>query len=163
MELIQHTTLWVKGEVTQGRIGVGLAVLSIFLFFYFASFQQTFYKGMIFPIVLIQLVLLGYGGFQLVKRPSHIDKVAQGVQLQPDETLKKELLKSQNDDRVYSKLIPTWAALLGVSLILFFVLKSDFWRGMSFGFVIWFSVAFVFDNFLHQRLRVYLFSLEQLA
>jgi hypothetical protein len=163
MEIIQYTTQWVKGEVIQGRIAVALAIISFIAFLYFANFQQSFYKGMILPIVFIQMVLLGYGGFQIVKRPSHIEKVAQEMQIQPGETLKKELLKAQNDDKVYSILIPIWAILFLVSLILFLVLKNDFWRGMSFGFIIWFLVAFIFDNFLHQRLKVYLSSLEQLV
>lgn len=163
MEIIQHTTQWVKGEVMQGRIAVVLAIISFIAFLYFANFQQSFFKGMILPIVLIQMVLLGYGGFQLVKRPPHRDKVILEAQIQPNELLKKELLKAQNDDKVYSILIPIWAILFFVSLILFFVLKNDFWRGMSVGFIIWFLVAFIFDNFLHQRLKVYLSSLEQLG
>jgi hypothetical protein len=163
MEIIQYTTQWVKGEVIQGGIAVGLAIVSIISFFYFTDFQQSFYKGMILPIVLIQLVLLGYGGFQMTMRPKHIEKVSIGIQNQPIETLKNEIEKAKKDDKAYSRLKPIWAALFVLSLILFFVLKNDFWRGMSFGFVIWFCVAFIFDTFLHQRLKVYLSSLEQLG
>ena len=118
---------------------------------------------MILPFVLLQLVLLGYGGFQMMMRPKHIEKVSIGMQNQPKETLKNEKEKAQNDDKVYAKLKPIWAVLFVVSLVLFFVLKNDFWRGMSFGFMIWFSVAFIFDTFLHQRLKIYLSSLEQLV
>lgn len=163
MEIIQYTTQWVKGEVTQGRIAVGLAILSFIGFLYFTNFQQSFFKGMILPIILIQLVLIGYGGFQIVKRPKHIDKVIQEAKSEPIETIKNELKKAQKDDKTYTKLIPTWGILFVISLILFFVLKNDFWRGMSLGFVIWFCVAFIFDTFLHQRLKIYLKALEKLA
>jgi len=163
MEIIKYTTQWVKGEVIHGKIAVALAIISFIAFLYFANFQQSFYKGMILPIVFIQMVLLGYGSFQIVKRPSHINKVAQEIKIQPAETLKKELLKAQNDNKVYSILKPIWAVLFVVSIALFFVLKNDFWQGMSFGFIIWFLVAFIFDTFLHQRLKAYLSSLELFA
>lgn len=163
MEIIQYTTQWVKGEVTQGKIMATIGILTIIAFLYFANFQQSFYKGMILPFVLLQLVLLGYGSFQIFKRPQYIEKVRQEMQTQPAETIQKELQKAQNDSKVYAKLKPSWAILFVVSLVLFFVFTNEFWRGMSFGFVIWFGAAFVFDTFLHQRLNVYLSSLEKLV
>lgn len=162
MEIIQHTTQWVKGEVLQGRLVFGLGILSVIAFLYFANLQQSFYKGMIVPFILLQLVLLGYGGFQITMRPKHIEKVAQGMQSQPIETRQNEIEKAQNDDKVYSKLKPIWAVLFVVSLILFIVIKIEFWKGMSLGFMIWFIAAFVFDTFLHQRLKIYLTALQQI-
>jgi hypothetical protein len=161
MDFIHHTIQWVKGEVLQGRIMLGIGILSIVGFLYFANFQQSFYKGMILPFVLLLLVLLGYGGFQVFMRPKHIEKVQQEIQINPENAHKIEFEKAQKDDKAYARLKPIWAVLFIVSLVLFFVLKNEFGKGMSFGFVIWFLVAFIFDSFLHHRLKIYLTALQQ--
>ena len=163
MELINHTTQWVKGEVLQGRIGFGAGILIVLTFLYFADFEQSFYKGMILPMAILQLVLLGYSGFQMVMRPKHIEKVSQEIQLNPANAVSMELEKSQKDDKIFSIIRIVWPALFVVSLILFFILKSEFFKGMGLGFVVFFGIAFIFDSFLHYRLKTYLTALQQLS
>jgi uncharacterized membrane protein YhaH (DUF805 family) len=160
MDLIKHTTQWVNGEVLQGRIGFGIGILIAILFLYFANFQQSFYKGMILPFIILQLILLGYSSSLMVMRPKHIEKVAQSLTISKEKARSEELEKSQKEDKVFSILRPIWAVLFVVSLILFFVLANDFYRGMSLGFVAFFMVAFTFDTLLHLRLKTYLLALQ---
>lgn len=162
MELINHTTQWVKGEVLQGRIGFSIGVLIAIAFLYFANFQQSFSKGMILPFIILQAILLGYSGFQMAMRPKHIEKVSQEIQANPKNAVQMEIEKSKKDDKVYSMIKILWAVLFVVSLLLFFVLKNDFGKGMSLGFVIFFVIAFIFDSLLHFRLKMYLSALLQL-
>jgi hypothetical protein len=163
MELINHTIQWVKGEVLQGRIGFAAGILIALAFLYFADFEQSFYKGMILPMIILQLVLLGYSGFQMIMRPKHIEKVSQEIQLNPATVVNMELDKSKKDDRIFSIIRIVWAGLFVVSLILFFIFKSEFFKGMGLGFVVFFGIAFIFDSFLHYRLKTYLTALQQLS
>lgn len=163
MHPITATTQWVKGEVLQGRIMFGLAILMIFSFFYFTDIQESFYRGMAWPFALLMLFLLGYGGFQMTMRPKHIEKVAQEVHSNPKVALKTELDKAQKDDLIYSRLKVIWVVLFFVSAILYFVMKLDFWKGMSLGFAGFFLAAFIIDTFLHHRLKTYLEALQKLA
>jgi len=160
MDLIKHTTQWVNGEVLQGRIGFGIGIVIAILFFYFANFQHSFYKGMIVPFVLLQLVLLGYSSSQMVMRPKHIGKVEQYLMVSREKAIHAEFEKSQKDDKVYSKLRLVWAGLFVVSLILFFLMANDYFKGMSLGFVMFFIVAYTFDTLLHLRLKTYLSALQ---
>lgn len=162
MDLIKHVTQWVNGEILQGRIGFGIGILIAMSFLYFANFQESFYKGMILPFVVLQLVLLGYSGFQMIMRPKHIGKVEQSLTENPKKALNTEFEKSQNDDNVYSKLRLVWAGLFVVSLILFFISTTGFYKGMSLGFAAFFIVAYTFDTFLHLRLKTYLSALQAL-
>ena len=161
MDIINHTSQWVEGEVIQGRIMLGAGILAIIALFYFIDFQQLFYKGMILPFILLQLVLLGYGGFQIYMRPEHFKEIQQSIKINSQNALKAEIEKVQNDDKVYSWLRTLWAALFIVSLFLFLFFKNDFAREMSFGFAIWFLAAFICDSFLHHRLKCYLSQLQQ--
>ena len=162
MDIIKHTTQWVNGEVLQGRIGLGIGIVIAISFFYFANFQHSFYKGMIVPFILLQLVLLGYSSFQMVMRPKHIEKVEQYLTVSREKAIHAEFEKSQKEDKVYSKLRLVWAGLFVVSLILFFLVANDYFKGMSFGFVVFFIVAYTFDTLLHLRLKTYLSALQNL-
>lgn len=162
MHIVYHATQWVKGEVMQGRIMFGLGILSLIAFFYFANLHQAFYKGMIVPVLLLQIILLGYGGFQLFKRPSYIEKVIIENHLNPSNAHINELEKAKKDDKIYGILKPIWALLFLVSMLLFVIFKGDFAIGMSFGFALWFVTAFICDWFLHHRLKTFLVALQQL-
>lgn len=162
MHTVHHVTQWVKGEVMQGRIMFSLGILSLIAFFYIANLHHAFFKGLIVPVLLLQIILLGYGGFQLFKRPSYIEKVRIENQLNPSNAHRIELEKAQKDDKIYGILKPIWALLFVVSMVLFVVLKEDFAKGMSIGFALWFVTAFVCDWFLHHRLKTFLAALQQL-
>jgi hypothetical protein len=117
---------------------------------------------MIVPFILLQLVLLGYSSFQMVMRPNHIEKVEQYLTVSREKAIHAEFEKSQKDDKVYSKLRLVWVGLFVVSLILFFLLANDYFKGMSLGFVVFFIVAYTFDTLLHLRLKTYLSALQNL-
>lgn len=163
MDIITYTEQWIKGEVLQGKIMFAIGIVVLALFLYVANFQDAFYKGMILPVGLLLLVLLGYGGFQITMRPKHINNVTTLSETNPKLALGQELEKAKKDDKSYSLLKPIWIVLFIASSILFFVISSSFWKGMSFGFALWFLTAFVFDMFLHHRLKVYLDALLSLA
>lgn len=162
MDLITHTTQWAKGEIIQGRIGFGIGILIAIAFLYFANFQQSFYKGMILPFVILQLILLGYSSYQMVMRPKHMVIVEHSLSVSSQNTINAELEKSQKEDKVFSTLRPIWAVLFVVSLILFFILANKFFKGMSLGFVVFFIVAYTYDTLLHLRLKIYLSALQDL-
>ena len=162
MDLLKHTIRWVNGEVLQGSIGLGIGILIAIVFLYSVNFQQSFYKGMILPFVLVQFLLLGYSSFQILMRPKHIAKVEQSLSENPQRTLKTELEKSLKDDSVYSKIRVFWAVLFVLSVILFFALANDFFKGMSLGFAAFFIVVYTFDTLLHLRLKTYLSAIQNI-
>ncbi len=162
MDLITHTTQWVNGEVLQGKITIALSIIFALVLFYFLKFQQSFHKGLMIPISLYLLVLLGYGMFQVMQRPAHIETVKQGMQNNPQGTITAELEKAQKDDKTYSTVKIVWVVMIVILGLLFFILKNDFWKGISIGFIIFFIGMFIFDSFLHQRLKPYLSVLETL-
>ena len=163
VELLTHTTEWVNGEVLQGKITIGLSVMFTIAFLYFFNLQQSFFKGLIIPFVLFQLVLLGYGAFQVTQRPKHIQSVSQSMETQPQKTLYDALTKAQKDDKTYSTAKIVWVVMMIVLGVLFFIFKNDFWKGISLGFALFFIGMLIFDGFLHHRLKTYLSALESIG
>ncbi len=162
MEIITHTTQWVNGEVLQGKITIALSIIFAIALLYFFNLQQSFQKGMIIHISLYLLVLLGYGLFQVTQRPAHIETVSQGMQTNPQETIRAELEKAQKDSKTYATVKMVWVVMIVVLAILFFMIKNDFWKGLTLGSILFFAGMFIFDSFLHQRLKPYLSALESL-
>ncbi|MCC5916480.1 MAG: hypothetical protein JJU02_04045 [Cryomorphaceae bacterium] len=160
MDIITHTTQWVNGEVLQGKITIALSILFAITLFYFLNFQQSFQKGLMIPISLYILVLLGYALYQVTQRPAHIETVRQGMQINPKETITAELKKAQKDNKAYSTVKVVWVAMIVIFGILCFVIKNDFWKGIAIGSILFFVGMFIFDGFLHQRLKPYLSALE---
>ncbi|MFZ6665705.1 hypothetical protein [Peijinzhouia sedimentorum] len=162
MEVIELTTRWVKGEVLQGKIGLVIGFLIGIAFLNFADFQHPFYKGMIIPFVILEIVLLGYSSYQLVMRPKYIVKVEQVYIQRPQSALEMQLKKSRKDDLVYRMIRILWVSLLLGSLLFAFLLNHPLYKGMSIGFAGFFFVAYFFDTILHLRLKIYLKTLQQL-
>lgn len=160
MDVITHTAQWVNGEVLQGKITIALSIILALALFYFLNFQQSFHKGLMIPVSLYLLVLLGYGMFQVMQRPAHIEIVKQGMQSNPQGTITSELEKAQKDYKAYSTVKVVWVVMIVLLGLLLFVIKNDFWKGISIGFIIFFIGMFVFDSFLHHRLKPYLSALE---
>lgn len=163
MNLLEHTAQWVNSEVLQGKTTIVLSVVLAVALFCFLNLKQSFSKGLIIPISLYLLVLLGYGLFQVTQRPAHIEKVSQGLQTHPNETITAELEKAQNDSKTYATVKVVWVVIIVGLGLLFFVLKNDFWKGLTLGFIIFFIGMLIFDGLLHHRLKPYLAALESFS
>jgi hypothetical protein len=147
MDIITHTTQWVHGEVLHGKITIVLSIIFAIALVYFLNFQQFFHKGLMIPFALYLMVLLGYGLFQVTQRPAHIETVSQGMQLNSKETIATELEKAQKDHKTYSIVKVVWVAMIVILGLLFFIIKPDFWKGISMGFIFFFVGMLIFDGF----------------
>jgi len=71
MDFIEYSTQWVKSEVLQGRIMVGIGILLLFAFIATMRNGNEMMRGSLIPMALLLLVLLGYGSYILYSRPAH--------------------------------------------------------------------------------------------
>lgn len=119
-------------------------------------------KGSLIPLALIVVASLGYGGFLAFTRVSHAVSVEEGLQEDPQKTISQELEKAERDHTAYSRFKPMWAALMVVSVILFFVLKTPYLKGLCLGLIAMFFFVLVLDTTLHHRLKPYYTELSRL-
>ena len=162
MNLIEHTTNWVTGEVAQGKIMLVLGILVLISAIAIFRSDHVFLRGSLRPLGLVVLVLCGYGGFQVFARPPHIKVVAEIAAHDPIAAKEKELTKSKNDDRIYGMAKKVWAALLIISALAFFFIKSEYYQGLTAGFMVLLVTMMFLDATLHHRLKIYLEALNQL-
>lgn len=162
MEIIKHTTEWVNGEVLQGKIMVGIAVLLLVAWIAIFKSQHEMLRGALIPLGLMVVALGGYGSYQVVSRPNHVAKVQELAQSNPLEALQAEEAKAAKDHKAYSNLKIVWMALIVVSVILNFLWKADFSKGLGMGLIALFLTLLALDSTLHHRLQHYMSALSQL-
>lgn len=156
MDFSQQLEKWANGDIFQGRIMAVTGLLIGSFIFYILQNDSTLFNGMLIPITLLFLAYAGYGGFLLFSRPKHIQTAQKLYQKDAAAALQNELEKAENDNRAYSLLKPVWIGLLLISIVLWFVLSGEYWKGLSLGLIIMSFSGLMLDTFLHRRLKPYL-------
>lgn len=156
MNLIDHTTTWVNGEVLQGKIMLGLGILVLGAAIAIFKSEHELLKGSLIPLGLLTLMLCGYGGFQVFGRPPHIQKVSEVFAQNPETAVKQELEKAQKDHRIYSTIKMIWIILLAIIAIGSLFISADYYKGLAIGLMVMFLSMLIIDTTLHHRLKVYL-------
>lgn len=161
MDFITHLQTWTKGDITQGKWMIGMAIFillptAIFLI----KSSHSLQRGMLIPVSLLFLMNVGYGGYLLFSKPKYEEERANQFQTNAEETIKNEIAKIKADDRSYTMAKYIWAGLLIVSVVCFFIFKKEYFQGLSLGLVVMFLGMLLIDTFLHNRLKLYLNFIE---
>lgn len=160
MDLIQHMTYWVKGELIQGRIMVGIGILFLIAMIFIFKSDNVFLRGTLIPLSFLLVVLLGYGGSMLYSRPMYLKQATEQYQSDPNAAHSQQLAKAEKDNKAYSNLKPVWAIIISICAILLIVFTSPYYKGVALGIIVTFSALFVVDATLHSRLKPYLEFLQ---
>ncbi|NNK74515.1 MAG: hypothetical protein HKP42_00480 [Maribacter sp.] len=164
MELLDHTTEWVKGEVFQGKIMLAIGILLLIGGVAILKSDHEILKGTLIPLGLILLLILGYGAMQVFSRPGHVTKVSQVLAENPQDALEQEYNKAMKDDKIYSTLKIVWSILIVIAagLYLLFPSSSHYLKGLAIGLIGLFLTVLVVDSVLHYRLSIYLKAINGL-
>jgi hypothetical protein len=162
MELLDYTSNWVKGEVTQGRIMVFIAALVIVAAFAIFKSNHEILKGTLIPLTLVIVAIGGYGSFQIFGRPGHVQKVETIYNESPEKAIGAEYEKGLKDRKIYTMIKKVWAGIIILGGILFFVFSSHYFKGLSIGISILGIAGMLLDSTLHYRLETYITNLETL-
>ena len=71
MDFIEYINSWVRAEVLQGKIMIGVGFMLLIAFITVFKSENVLLKGTLIPMGLLLAVLLGYGGYILKSRPAH--------------------------------------------------------------------------------------------
>lgn len=162
MEFINYINAWVKNEVLQGRIMVGVGVLFLLAFIVIIRSEIELLRGSLIPMGLLIVVLIGYGGFILYSRPAHAKESIALYRTNPQEAVVKEIAKHTNDNKAGMPLTQyVYPALLLLSAIALFFAPSPYFKGMAIGFAILFVSTFIIDSGFVSRSNAFLTFLNQ--
>ena len=163
MDFIEYMNNWVKSEVTQGRIMVGIGVLLLVALFFIFRGQHELLKGAMIPLGLLTVVLIGYGGYILYSRPAHAKTSIALYQESKVEAIEKEKEKHINDNKAGKTLMKfVYPGLMILSAIALFFIPSPYFKGLALGFVVLFASTFVIDYGFVSRSDAFIAFLDTL-
>ena len=161
MNILQHTEEWVKSEVFQGKIMFVIGILFSIAFISIIKSQNVLLKGTLIPLGFMLVILFGYGGFQILKRPTHLLKVKETYHQNSQKAITAEYEKTIKDHKNYSMLKKVWVVLIILSAIAFLLFSKEYFKGLSIGLIALFLTTLIVDSILHQRLLAYLEYLKK--
>ena len=146
MNFIDYTNSWVKSEVTQGRIMVGIGIVLLFVCYMILRNQNELLKGSLIPLLLLLLVLFGYGSYILYSRPAHARESILLYEQSKEEAIEKEKAKHINDNKAGKTLLRyVYPTLMLISTLMLMVVPSPYYKGMALGLVLLFLSTYIID------------------
>ncbi len=143
MDFIEYINYWAKSEIAQGRIMIGVGVLVLFAFYFIFHSQSELLKGMLVPLALLILVLVGYGGYILYSRPAHAKDSIARYEQNKVQAIEMERAKHINDNKVGNTLVRIYPILVITAIVAFFFISVPYYKGMAIGFGLLFIAAFL--------------------
>lgn len=162
MNIIDYTTDWVKGEITQGTIMIVLGVIFTIVCFLIWKSGGGLIKGMIIPMLPVIFVFLGYGSWLYISKPQQLQKLTI-VYENSHETFhqveEERILKEKNS---YLKFKLTWGIVLIIGLVLLFYTSKPYFKGVALGLLFFGFCALSVDTFLENRANIYYDNIQVL-
>ena len=146
MEFIDYMNAWVKSELTQGRIMVGIGLLLLVALFFIFKSQHELLRGAMIPLALLTLVLVGYGGSILYSRPAHAKASIERYQQSQEDAIEQEIAKHINDNKAGNMLMKwVYPSIMLLSLIVLVLVGSFYYKGMAIGFILLAASIYIID------------------
>jgi len=163
MDFIEYTDTWAKSEVTQGRIMIGIGLALLFVLYYIFRSQNELLRGTLIPLGLLLVILVGYGSYILISRPTHAKESISLFQQSKKEAFEKEKTKHINDNKAGKTLIKyVYPILMLVSVLALLLVPNQYYKGMALGFVLLFVSTYIVDNGFVSRSDAFLSFLNNL-
>lgn len=161
MDFIEYANNWAKSEVTQAKIMIGIGILLLVAFIAIIKSENELLRGMLIPMSLLLIILIGYGGYILYSRPAHINESIALYQQSEKEAITKEQTKHINDNKAGKTLLKVYPILMLISVIALFFVSSPYYKGMAVGFAILFIATFIIDSGFVSRSDAFLSFLSK--
>ncbi|WP_418123755.1 hypothetical protein ACNFU2_03530 [Chryseobacterium sp. PTM-20240506] len=163
MNYIQQLHHWAKGDLLQAKIMLAWAfIFCLPLICYCFKINKIFYKGLIIPLILLVLMLFGYGSYLLITKDKEVQKLEQQYLENQKEIISKEQSRGNANSQSYVVFKTIWGSLLLVSIVIYLLASSMYIKGFSAGCIILFLTLLITDTLFHARLNVYLSLLQEL-
>ncbi len=146
MDFTEYINAWVKSELLQGKIMIGIGVLLIVAFIAILRSEHELLRGALIPLGLMLVILVGYGSFILYSRPAHAKESIALYEKTPEEARVKEEAKHINDNKAGKTLLRyIYPLLIIVSALILLIVPGTYFKGMAVGFIILFASIYIID------------------
>lgn len=156
MEIIQHTTHWIKGELFEGKLVLlfgTVTLLSAILFYKFGTTPNA--KAMLFPLLVAGLMFIGIGGGMLYSNPKRLAEFPKVYQENPKAFVKAEKERVEAFVKWYPTTRYVFAVLGVLGIVLFLFWDKPIGRAIGIALLLMTVATFVVDHFSEERATIY--------
>jgi len=163
MDFTEQTNLWVKSELMQGRIMIGLGILLLVVFIAIFRSNNDLFRGALIPLGLLLVLLIGYGGYILQSRPAFASNSIEQFENSKEEAIVQTREKHINDNKAGKTLTKmVYPALMLAAVIALFFVTAPFYKGLALGFILLFVATYVIDSGFISRSDAFVEYLDDL-
>lgn len=162
MNLIQHTIDWAKGEIVEAIIMAifgGIIVLCSVLLWKYGS--TPFGKGLIIPLLIVGIIPLFSGISGAITTKNRIEQYQVSWEKNPKAFIQSEKERVEGFDEIFKYTYPMAIILTIGGAILFFVLGSPTWKGISLAMMTMGLMTYYIDHFAKERADMYMEHIER--
>lgn len=157
MDFIQHTVNWSKGEITEaiimGIFGIIIVLSSVLLW----KFGDTPYaKALVIPLFVVGIIPVIMGISGTISNKNRIPVYQNAWQQDKQGFIQAEKERVEGFDEIFKYSYPAAIILVIGGAILFFLLKSPTWKGISLAMMVMGLMAYFIDHFAAERAAIYL-------
>lgn len=162
MNLIENTIDWAKGEIFEATVmGIfgALILLCSFLFWKYGSTPNA--KALVIPLLVVGLIPFIMGISGVINNKNRIPAYQQAWEQNQQEFIQAEKERVEGFDEIFKYSYPLAIILTIGGAILFFMLDSSTWKGISIAMMTMGLMAYVIDHFAAERAEIYLQHINQ--
>lgn len=157
MELIHHTTNWLKGEILEAIIMSIFGVLIIISGLLFWKFGTTPYaKALIIPLLIVGSIPFFTGISNVITNKNRMEIYKQAWEKDNHQFILTEKERVESFDQIFKYSYPAAIIFVIGGAILFFVVNSPNWKAISLAMMILGLMAYFIDLFAAKRAEIYL-------
>jgi hypothetical protein len=140
---------------------IGIAAIAAAVWFFFFK-NDALLLGAAWPLAIVALIQIAVGANIYVRSPKDLARVEQFLANDTGKIPSEEIPRM--DQVMKQFVVLRWAeiSLLLAGIVLAFVSKNDFWRGVGYGLAVQAGLMLVADYFAEARGHVYVAALKKL-
>jgi hypothetical protein len=162
MDFVEQTSIWVKSEVLQGRIMVGLGIILIVVLMAILRSSNELLRGTLIPLGLLLLVLIGYGCYILYSRPAFATQSIARFEQSEEAAIVWVREKHITDNKAGNTLIKAvYPSFMLLSVLALFVVSPPFYKGLALGSILLFVGVYIIDSGFVSRSNAFITYLNE--
>lgn len=157
MNLIQHSIHWAKGEILEANIMAvfgAIIVLSSVLLWKYGNTPNS--KALVIPLLIVGLIPVIMGISGAISNKNRITEYEIAWNKDPKAFIQAEKERVEGFDEIFKYTYPLAIILTIGGAILFFLIGSPIWKGISLAMMTMGLMAYFIDHFAAERAEIYL-------
>jgi len=161
MDIFQHTTDWIKGELFEGKLVVFFGIITCICAFLFYKIGTTpNAKALLWPLLIVGFMFIGIGGGMLYSNSKRLVEFPKAYRENPKSFVESEKERVEAFTKWYPTTRYVFATLGVLGIVVFLFWNKPIGRAIGIALLLMTIATYVVDYFSEERAENYYQNLE---